>query len=137
MLAYAIAAVLLASAQSVPAAPAANAPLDVETRLNGVDIACTGIGLEARADPRWGSYGVRIELSNSRNEYLSDGVITLRDGSGRPLLSARCDAPWLLLRLPPGRYSVEATLPDAAPRSSAFIAPRTGQLRVVLQFKDL
>lgn len=136
MLTRAIAAMLFASAQSLPAPPSI-APLDVETRLNGVELACTGIGLEARSDPRWGSYGVRVELSNSRNEYLTGGAITLRDGSGRVVLSAQCDAPWLLLRLSPGRYSVEATMPDAAPRSSAFVAPRSGQLRVVLQFKDL
>ncbi len=136
MFAHAIAAILFAGAQALPSAPSI-APLDVETRLNGVEVACTGIGLEARSDPRWGGYGVRVELSNSRNEYLTGGTVTLRDATGAAVFSAQCDAPWLLLRLSPGRYSVEATMPGAAPRSSAFIAPRTGQLRVVLQFKDL
>lgn len=136
MLARAIAAILFAGVQALPSQPSVP-PVDVETRLNGVELACTGIGLEARSDRRWGSYSVRVELSNSRNEYLTGGMITLRDASGRAMLSAQCDAPWLLLRLSPGPYSVEATMPDAAPRSSAFIAPRTGQLRVVLQFKDL
>lgn len=136
MLTHAVAAVLFVSAQSLPVSPPIT-PVDVETRLNGVEVACTGIGLEARSDPRWKSYGVRVELANSRSEYLTGGTVTVRDASGRAVLSAQCDAPWLLLRLSPGRYSVEATMPDAAPRSSAFIAPRTGQLRVVLQFKDL
>ena len=136
MLTYAIAAILFASVQPLPAPPSIT-PVGVETRLNGVEVACTGIGLEARSDPRWASYGVRVEFSNSRNEYLTVGTVTLRDASGRAVFSAQCDAPWLLLRLSPGRYSVEATMPDAAPRSSAFIAPRTGQLRVVMQFKDL
>jgi len=136
MLTRAIAAIFFAGVQPLPSPPPIT-PLDVETRLNGVELACTGIGLEARSDPRWTTYGVRIELSNSRNEYLTGGTVTLRDASGRAVLSAQCDAPWLLLRLSPGRYSVEAAMPDAAPRSSAFIAPRTGQIRVVLQFKDL
>jgi hypothetical protein len=135
--AVAMAALLAAVSAMEPPAPTVT-PTDVEVRLGGIDVACTGIGLDTRAEPRWRSYGVRIELSDARNEYLAGGVVTVLDAHGRPLLSAKCDAPWLLLRLPPGAYGVEATMEGAAaPRSARIVAPRSGQVRVVLRFPEL
>lgn len=135
MLSLLAAAALLAAAQDLPAP--ALVPVDAEANLNGVPVACTGIGLEARTDPRWQSYGVRVELSNARNEYLAGGAVTVRSAAGDVVLRARCDAPWLLLRLAPGRYVIEGAVEGAGTRSAQVTAPRTGQLRVVLQFRDL
>ena len=136
-----LATVLLSAAPALPpiaeTPPPVSLPVDVETRVNGVDIACTGVDAGVRAEPRWRAYGVRVELSNRRNEYLVDGVVTVRDAAGRALLSARCDAPWVLLRLDPGAYLIEATMDGALNRPSArVVAPRVGQLRVVLQFTE-
>lgn len=114
-------------------------PLDVAQTINGLDVACTGIGLDARSDPAWATYTVRVEFSNARNEYLTGGVVQLSDANGRELLRVSCDAPWVVLRLPQGPYRVSASMPGtaAAPRSAALQAPDVGQLRVVLQFRDL
>jgi len=124
------------SAGAAEAGPVALA-LDTATTVNGIELACTGIG-QTRADARWQTYPVRIEVSNARNEYLVGGAITVRDATGRPLLSASCDAPWILLRLPKGAYQVEGRILDSAakPRSAPFVSPADGQLRVVLQFPD-
>lgn len=134
-----LAAALLGQSPAVPAAPPpVVAPVDIETSLNGLEMACTGVGMDARSEPRWQRYGVRIELSDARSEYLAGGTVTVRDASGRELLRTRCDAPWLLLRLPAGAYVVEASVADSPTARSAHVqAPRTGQLRVVLQFPDL
>lgn len=112
-------------------------PVDSPTTVNGVEAACTGVG-QTRNDPQWQAYGVRVEFSNARNEYLVGGAIMVRDSAGRELVNVSCDAPWVLLRLPKGAYRVEGRLTgsDAKPRSAPFEAPAAGQLRVVLQFPD-
>jgi hypothetical protein len=120
------------------AAPPVIVPVDAELKLNGVGVACTGIGADARALPKWQAYGVRVEFSNIRNEYLPGGAIRLRDAAGRELLSVQCEAPWILLQLPDGAYQVEGRLPDPniKPRSARISTPTRAQQRVVLQFPD-
>ena len=137
-IAAAIACVALAATAATLPAPAPTAlAVDAATTINGVEAACTGIG-QTRADPRWQAYGVRLEFSNAKNEYLVGGAVQISDASGHILLAASCDAPWVLLKLPAGDYRVEARLTSsaAAPRSARFHAPAQGQLRVVLQFPD-
>jgi hypothetical protein len=141
MLGAAFAAAILMSpaiAGADPAEPVA-LPVDMPQSVNGLDVACTGIGMDARNDPAWATYTVRVEFSNARNEYLTGGVVQLSDANGRELLRVSCDAPWVVLRLPQGRYRVSASMPETAavPRSAALEAPDVGQLRVVLQFRDL
>lgn len=144
----ALALTLAAMASALPgqvmaAAPPTAAPatvvVDTETTVNGVGVACTGIGADSRAEPKWQAYGVRVEFSNARNEYLIDGALRLRDRTGRELLTVRCEAPWILLKLPEGPYQVEGWLPgsNAKPRSARFAATAKAPLRVVLQFPDL
>lgn len=112
-------------------------PVDAPTVVNGIEVACTGVG-QTRDEPRWQAYGVRIEFSNALNEYLTGGAIVVRDAAGRELVNVSCDAPWILLRLPNGAYRVEGRLLDSAakPRSAPFTPPAGGQMRVVLQFPD-
>ena len=112
-------------------------PVDAATTINGIELACTGVG-QTRDEARWRAYPIRVEFSNARNEYLVGGAITLRDAAGRELLSASCDAPWILLRLPKGAYRVEGRILGSAAtgRSAPFLSPAAGQARVVLQFPD-
>lgn len=132
----ALAAALLTAGSTAAASPTV-VPVDAATQVNGVDVACTGIGLAAREDSRWAAFSVRVEVSNARNEYLLGADVTVRDRTGRSLVEVHCDAPWVLLRLPPGAYRVDAAVAGAgAPRSAPFSAPDKGQLRVVLQFPD-
>jgi hypothetical protein len=131
----------LAMAMSPVAAPLDLAPtvlpLHRAITVAGIDVACTGVG-QTRDDPQWNAYGVRIEFSNGLNEYLGDGAIRLRNSAGALLLEVTCDAPWVLLRLPAGHYSVVGWVPgsSAKPRSAPISPPRTGQTRFVLQFPD-
>ena len=134
--AAALGAVCLLAVSAAAAQPAALA-LDTETTIGGVDVACTGMG-QTRLDPRWNAYPVRVEFSNARSEYLTDGEIALSDARGRPILAVRCEGPWILLKLRPGAYRVEGRLAnvDAKPRSARFRPPARGQMRLVLQFPD-
>jgi hypothetical protein len=111
--------------------------LDTEDSVNGVDVACTGIG-DAKLDPKWAAYPIRVEFSNAKNEYMTDAAVVLTTAKGKPLLAVTCEGPWILLRPAKGDYAVYAQLmeSDTKPRSSRFTVPAQGQKRVVLQFPD-
>jgi len=135
--------VVAAGVLAVIAPVAANAaepvalPLDTATTVDGIEVACTGIG-QTRDDPRWTAYSVRIEFSDAKSEYLADASVSLTDSAGQPLLAVTCDGPWVLLKLKEGVYKVQASLTGstAKPRSAAVKPPPKGQIRVVLQFPD-
>jgi hypothetical protein len=110
--------------------------MDNPITINGIDTACTGIA-DSKDDPRWKSYPVRIEFSNGGSQYLAGAHVTL--AKGRNILAdLDCQASWVLFRLPPGSYSVTATIlgSSAKPRMAKFSPPKRGQKRVVLQFTD-
>lgn len=140
-LSLALAAGLPATAVSKEAvnevAPTQIVPLDTETTINGVQVACTGIG-QTRNDPKWAAYPIRVEFSNAKNWYMTDAAVALLDAKARSVLTVRCDGPWVLLKPSPGTYAVYAMLADsdAMPRSASFTVPKHGQKRVVLQFPD-
>lgn len=47
-----------------------------------------------------------------RANFVSDVKVQVRDANGRTILQASTDGPFLLARLMPGRYTIEATLAD-------------------------
>ena len=130
-------AALAAAVASPAASQPVSLPVDAETTAGGVPVACTGVG-QTRLDPKWQAYGVRVEVSNALNEYLVGGAVTVRGHKGAEVLSVTCDAPWILMKLPPGAYVVEGRILNstAKPRSAPFSPPKTGQMRLVLQFPD-
>jgi len=113
-------------------------PLDAETTVDGVPVACTGIG-QTKLDPHWKTYPVRVEFSDSKNAYLANEAITVWDAHGRQVVSVSCEGPWILLKLPPASYRIEGRLLDMAakPRTAPFKPPANGQMRLVLQFLDV
>lgn len=108
-------------------------PSDKPVTVNGYEVACTGIGDEAQADPRWKAFPVRIEFADARAEYLADVEATVIDAAGASLFSVRCDSPWLLVRLQPAKYKVQGRIGDTT-RAAPFTAPAKGQIRVIVRF---
>jgi hypothetical protein len=110
--------------------------MDTPVVINGIDTACTGIA-DSKEDPRWQAYPVRIEFSNGGSQYLAGAHVSLAQ-SGKVLAELDCQAPWVLFKVPPGSYSVTATIAGstAKPRTATFSPPKTGQKRIVLQFTD-
>ena len=111
-------------------------PSDQPVTLNGIEVACTGVGDEAQADPRWPAFGARIEFANGAAEYLSDVEVRIADSKGT-LLEARCDSPWFLAKLPPGKYTVSGTYDGRLTKTAKFTAPRAGQARIIVRFPEL
>ena len=132
-----IAAVALAAAATAAhAAGIQSLPIDEPIDVNGVGLACTGIGDEAREDPRWKDYSVRLEFANRDAQYLSDVDVAVQDVNGEVLFEVRCASPWLLAKLPPGKYTVTGTF-EKIVKTATFTAPKTGQSRIVVRFPEV
>ncbi len=110
-------------------------PVDAPTRIGDLEAVCTGIGLDSRQDPRWLSYPLRVEVAGRGGQYLGDVALTVaRDG--KEVITVQCDGPWILLRLPAGRYQIRGETEGKAAESTALVPP-AGQGRVILRFSDL
>jgi len=128
----------LAAAGAAMADEPTRVPLDSQTTIGGVDVACTGIG-QTKNDPKWLAYDARVEFATAQRAYLANEVVSLTDPAGQPVLTVSCDGPWVLLKLPAGKpYKVQASLigQDAVPRSTTIKAPKHGQTRFVITFPD-
>ena len=110
-------------------------PFDSPVSMRDMEAVCTGIGADARNDPRWAAYPLRVELVGRAGEYLGEALVTVSKGS-EAVIGVRCGGPWLLLKIPPGAYDVKAEVEGRSMNSRANVAA-TGQARVVLRFPEL
>jgi hypothetical protein len=112
-------------------------PLDTEASVSGVPVACTGVG-EAKLNPHWDSYPVRVAFSGAKGDLLADEALTIFDATGAAVASVGCSGPWILLKLPPGGYRIEGWLPkgEAAHQSGYFTVPPNGPVHLELHFPD-
>ena len=96
-------------------AVAAVGSLPAERQAGGVSYVTGGVAedeVEAFKLAR-GSYPLSIELvqqSGGKNEFTADAQVRVTDRSGNVVLDAKADGPFMLVRLPPGSYRVQATL---------------------------
>lgn len=116
------------------AAAAEALPDDQEVTVDGIMVACAGIGRESTGDPRWSTYPVRIEFADDRAEYLADLDIRIATAKGAAVLAVRCNGPWFLAKLPSGKYKVSATYEGRLTSSAKFMSPARGQSRVIVRF---
>lgn len=129
---------MIGAAASVCAQAPVRVRLDTETVLNGVGVACTGIG-QTKDQARWGSYPIRVEFANATQDYMAGEIVTVSDEKGAALMTVACAGPWLLLKPPTaGAYRVDARLTqqDNAPRSATVRSPEHGQTRFILTFPN-
>ena len=135
-------AIILAQNDS---APAMNAPATTEgatilkrnepTQVNGVEVVCTGIDSDTRADPRWNAYPLRLEFTAGGRAYISDETVTI-SGQGAPAIAVSCPAPWVLAKVAPGTYSVTAMVSGTTKHAAASVR-KTGQARLVMRFPEV
>jgi hypothetical protein len=124
--------VMCLSMPSHAADEASRLPLDRPQAMRDVEAVCTGIGTEARQDPRWNAYPLRVEVAGAGGQLLGEVTLTVTR-ENQPLLSVRCTGPWLLVRLPPGAVRVTAEFEGRMVAANANV-PATGQGRVTLRF---
>ena len=83
---------------------------------NGIEYMSGGISSDEAAlmqtvAPRWPATFEFAIKDGTRSDFAADVAITVRDAAGRTLLSqVNAEGPFMVARLDPGRYEVEATL---------------------------
>jgi hypothetical protein len=109
--------------------------MDVPTEISGIETVCTGVGLDTRADPRWATYSLKVEIAGKAGQYLGDVHVEVAK-DGKSVLETTCGGPWLLFKLPAGRYEVTATFEGRTASSPAY-ALAGGQGRIILRFPEM
>jgi hypothetical protein len=128
------AALVGAFLSAVSAIAATNLPLNSPTTLSGVETVCTGIGEEAQRDARWAAYPLKIVFAGKGGQFVADVDVTVSKG-GKDVVSVHCGGPWLLMRVPAGRYRITGVLDGQNAQANASV-PATGQGRVILRFPN-
>ena len=115
----------------LPAAVALAGPsLPVEVQSSqGIEFYNGGVGLGERGQmPQL--YPLKVVLVTDRGLYLNDAEIVITRG-GEEVLRARADnGPWFVADVPPGSYSLKATLEGSS--ASASVKIGAGQKKVVV-----
>lgn len=131
---------LLCAAFGAAAAPAITAgDLPPEHQQGNVAYRMGGIGEdEAQAmQAAARQYPLTLEFAartgEDRGGYLADVDVAIRDGRGNQVLQAKADGPFLLVRLPPGRYVVTAKHEDSQ-RSRRVDVKERGAQRIVFSW---
>ena len=108
---------------------------------DGTRYACTGIGSESRTDPRWSQFPAKLVFAANDGGYLSQVATRITDSQGRTVFEVQDCGPWLLLDLPKGRYTVNATAHDGQGRNydsrATMSVGASGQTETVVRFPDL
>lgn len=112
-------------------------PDDEGVKINGFRVACTGVGDEAKTNPEWQDYSVRLEFAGGEQQYLADLDVRVESKSGEELISVSCGGPWILVDLEPGKYRVRANFEHRLTKTATFTAPSHGQKRVVVAFPEV
>lgn len=91
-----------------------NSPLPPVQNQGQIEFLTGGIGLnESQAIlQEGGKWPLMLELAKvgvSRAEYISDVQIIIKDASGSTMLETITNGPYLLAKLPPGKYFLDAT----------------------------
>ena len=110
-------------------------PFDTPMTMRAVEAVCTGIGADAREDPRWAAYPLKVELAGKAGQLLGEAQITISKGD-EALASVTCGGPWVLFKVMPGAYQVEAQVEGTAKTAKVNVGAK-GQARVTIRFPEV
>ena len=130
--AYALGASVACAAPGTAASPTEATPSP--QRSGGVTWLTGGVTLEERDAIREqaSDYNLWIWLARSGSGYfLADVRVSVEDADGHPVLDTVTDGPWLLARVPPGRYTIRT---DQGGAPTAVTVGPSGQAVAVLRF---
>lgn len=88
-----------------------------------------GIGDEERAEMLYllPDYNLRVLTAAEKSgAYLAGTEVVVRDAAGRVLFETRLDGPLLFVRLPPGKYELQATYAGKA-QTRTLTIPAAGR----------
>ncbi len=102
---------MLGVALPVASASATQYALPQPKTENGITYVSGGIGEDEAKAMRGEAKHFPLGLvfsANKDNEYLADVHVTIEDKAGNEVLSTISDGPIMLLKIPAGRYTIEA-----------------------------
>jgi hypothetical protein len=104
----------------------ARAPFVQVEKSGGIEYLNGGVSLgeAAYVKSRAGEFSLQILFSGRGGEYGVADRVSVRSGS-EELMSVANAGPYLLLKLPPGRYTVEASFDGAVERRSVSVGSGT------------
>jgi hypothetical protein len=122
-----------------PVSAAVNPRMPAEQRQGSVGFVTGGIGkAEARLFERhMGQHRLAIELlehAGKAEEFTADARVRIADLHGRTVLDTKAGGPFLLVDLPPGRYSIVATLNNKTLRKPVVVVTRDRVARATFEF---
>lgn len=126
-------AAALAIVLMLPCAPLAAAEaMPAEQVAGNVSYVSGGIGDDEIAAMKAAAarYPLELVFVGKDGSYLAGNPVVVRDASGQVVLDTQSDGPFLLARLPPGRYAVKATYLDQS-REQRVSVSANGHARVV------
>jgi hypothetical protein len=94
-----------------------------------------GIGIEEvdQLRAQAAAYSLQLITAARGGEYLAGTHVRILGAGNEAVLDTRIDAPWLLVDLPAGRYTVIATYSGTTQERRLTVAPGQSQ-RIVLHF---
>jgi len=118
-----------------PALAVDNIALDQTMTIHGLEVACTGVGLEAREDAKWKSWPMLIEFVGKAGQMLGDTTVVTVSGNGKNV-AAHCEGPWILMKLPAGTYHVSADVAEGGHKEANVKVPASGQMHFTMRFPN-
>jgi hypothetical protein len=119
-----VAVVVAGSSDPVPA----QVDLQPQTTAGGIRWVSGGIGFAETHELKKieNEYNLRLLFAvRGTGEYLADVVVIIQDRQGQPVLEATALGPRLLAQVPPGTYTVTATL-GGATETRRITVPQSG-----------
>ena len=128
-LAHGFAAIVLISALLVPVA-SADSDAIVQT-AGGVSYVSGGVGTESidRLSSLAGDFNLKLVFALKSGEYVSGVRVAIVDAAGKSLLDTTSEGPWLLTKLPVGKYQIVASFAGKAEKRT--IAVGAGKLKTI------
>jgi hypothetical protein len=122
-----------------PVEPSATLPLPPEKQQGNVSYVSGGVPDEQLAAVKQarGKYPLVVELyqkAGAKSEFTSGAQVRLTDKAGKVVLDDRSEGPFMLVKLPPGSYRVQATLNGKTSAAQSVAVAATGSKRAVIVF---
>lgn len=119
---------------------AGNAGLPAEQHQGGIAYVTGGVGMrEAKTfEHAAGRFPLALEFvqrAGKRDEFIAGINVRLTDRHGKTVLSTKADGPFLLARIPSGRYTVAATY-DGKPLKRQVVVQSKAKQPVVFEWKQ-
>jgi hypothetical protein len=103
---------------------------NLAVNVGGIETVCTGSDYDARTDPKWRAYPMRLEFAGASGQYLGDAQISV---TGMGVNAAvHCQGPWVLMKLPTGAYHVSIDVAEAGHKDIEIRVPS----RTVVSFPN-